>query len=107
MSSGTLHPLANPVQISGHNLQPEWPARATPRARFSTPPKMLFRHATFGLLVIAAATASTSGAELDHTFTLQAQPLLEHYCVKCHNPDKKKGELDLTAYKDTNSVQQD
>jgi hypothetical protein len=67
---------------------------------------MPFRHAAFGPLFITIAT-TTWGAPLDHTFTQQAQPLLEHYCVKCHNPDKKKGEVDLTLYKDTTAVQQD
>src|ERR1043165_2697545 len=67
---------------------------------------MSCRPAPPGLLFTALATAAW-GAELDHTFTQQTQPLLEHYCVKCHNPDKKKGEVDLTLYKDTPAVQQD
>src|ERR1043165_7422473 len=25
-------------------------------------------------------------------------PLVENNCAKCHNPDKKKGDLDLTTY---------
>jgi hypothetical protein len=25
-------------------------------------------------------------------------PLIENHCAKCHNPDKKKGDLDLTSY---------
>src|SRR4051812_45678099 len=65
---------------------------------------MRSRHGIFGLLFIAT---TASGADLDHTFMQQAQPLLEHYCVKWHNPDKKKGEVDLTLYRNTAAVQQD
>jgi hypothetical protein len=54
------------------------------------------------------ATAPTLwGAGLDHTFTQQTLPLLEQYCVKCHNAEKKKGEVDLTAFKNTAAVQKD
>lgn len=31
-------------------------------------------------------------------------PLLTKYCFKCHGPDKKKGDLDLTAIKTTEQV---
>ena len=32
------------------------------------------------------------------TFTDHILPLVEAQCAKCHNPDKKKGDLDLTSY---------
>jgi len=32
------------------------------------------------------------------TFQDHLLPLIENNCAKCHNPDKKKGDLDLTSY---------
>src|SRR6185503_6888996 len=32
------------------------------------------------------------------TFQDHLLPLIENNCAKCHNPDKKKGDLDLTTY---------
>lgn len=51
-------------------------------------------------LIFLTLSVAAHGADLDY-------PLLEHYCVKCHNPDKKKGEVDLTTFKDPASVQKD
>src|SRR5262245_52249961 len=33
---------------------------------------------------------------LDQRFATQVQPFFERYCFNCHNPKKKKGDLDLT-----------
>src|SRR3954470_24157243 len=32
------------------------------------------------------------------TYQDHVLPLIENNCAKCHNPDKKKGDLDLTTY---------
>ena len=32
------------------------------------------------------------------TYADHVLPLVEQHCAKCHNPDKKKGDLDLTSY---------
>src|SRR4051794_408993 len=32
------------------------------------------------------------------TYQDHVLPLIENNCAKCHNPDKKKGDLDLTSY---------
>ena len=32
------------------------------------------------------------------TYQDHVLPLIENNCGKCHNPDKKKGDLDLTSY---------
>lgn len=32
------------------------------------------------------------------TFQDHILPLIENHCAKCHNPDKQKGDLDLTSY---------
>ncbi len=51
----------------------------------------------FLALLCSAVTLSTQAQEKvtyqDHVF-----PLIENNCGKCHNPDKKKGDLDLTTY---------
>src|SRR5205085_7400342 len=38
-------------------------------------------------------------AELPREYEEKILPILTKYCHKCHNPEKKKGELDLTAIK--------
>ena len=37
-------------------------------------------------------------AEDKITYADQVRPLLENKCFSCHNPDKKKGDLDLTSF---------
>src|SRR2546427_4172958 len=45
------------------------------------------------LLGVAAASAQEKTTYQDHIL-----PLIENNCGKCHNPDKKKADLDLTSY---------
>ena len=47
------------------------------------------------LLVTSTALAR---AQEKTTFVDHVLPLVEQHCAKCHNPDKKKGDLDLTSY---------
>src|SRR4051812_43543961 len=57
-------------------------------------------HATIlslSLLLAAAATARAQDAE-KITYQDHIRPLLENKCFSCHNPDKKKGDLDLTSF---------
>lgn len=35
------------------------------------------------------------------------QPLLKHYCLDCHNADKKKGDLDLTGFGSPQNAQKE
>lgn len=54
-----------------------------------------------GLLSVAAAVgafAPSMAAQEKITYTDHVLPLIEQHCGKCHNPDKKKGDLDLTSY---------
>jgi len=46
----------------------------------------------------ALSFASVAGAEEKITYQDHVLPLIENNCAKCHNPDKKKGDLDLTTY---------
>jgi hypothetical protein len=46
-----------------------------------------------GLVVGASANAQEKITFQDHVL-----PLVENHCGKCHNPDKKKGDLDLSSY---------
>ncbi len=48
--------------------------------------------------VITWALTASSSAQSKTTFQDQILPLVENHCAKCHNPDKKKGDLDLTTY---------
>ena len=58
-----------------------------------------------GLRAVLAAFAallwncpSPTQAQEKVTFADHVLPLVEQHCAKCHNPDKKKGDLDLTSY---------
>ncbi|MEY4272729.1 MAG: hypothetical protein RL250_1595 [Verrucomicrobiota bacterium] len=54
------------------------------------------------LLVLAASALSLAAARAQDaeklTYDDHVRPLLENKCFSCHNPDKKKGGLDLTSY---------
>lgn len=50
-----------------------------------------------GLLPISLTAGEAS-------FTKDVKPLLETYCVSCHNTEKKKADLDLTIFKDDNAA---
>ncbi len=43
---------------------------------------------------------------LQDEFAQRIAPVVQKYCVPCHGPDKKKGDLDLSIYKSTNDVLQ-
>ena len=52
-------------------------------------------------LVLAAGLLSTAALAQDNeklTYDDHIRPLLENKCFSCHNPDKKKGGLELTSY---------
>ena len=52
-------------------------------------------------LVLAAGLLSTASWAQDNeklTYDDHIRPLLENKCFSCHNPDKKKGGLELTSY---------
>lgn len=51
----------------------------------------------FHIVVICLFAAQVFGAE-KVTFQDHILPLVESHCGKCHNPDKKKGDLDLSSY---------
>ena len=50
------------------------------------------------LLVLCLWLVFPSSAQEKITYTDHVLPLIEANCAKCHNPDKKKGDLDLTTY---------
>ncbi|MDB6035250.1 MAG: domain, G-beta repeat [Verrucomicrobiales bacterium] len=64
-------------------------------------------HLTFRLAMLRAllgfAVLGTFCASAQEKITYQDHvlPLIENHCAKCHNPDKKKGDLDLTSYNGT------
>ncbi len=60
-----------------------------------------FRWLTRRCLILAAglvATASHAQENEKLTYDDHIRPLLENKCFSCHNPDKKKGGLELTSY---------
>lgn len=60
-----------------------------------------FRWLTRRCLMLAAGLVSAGSAAQDAeklTYDDHIRPLLENKCFSCHNPDKKKGGLELTSY---------
>ncbi len=51
--------------------------------------------ATLSSLILISVSAQAQNAE-KITYEDHVRPLLENKCFSCHNPDKKKGDLDLT-----------
>jgi hypothetical protein len=49
-------------------------------------------------VAFAAASASAAAAEPVPTFEEHVLPIFREKCCNCHNPDKKKGGLDLTSH---------
>ena len=52
------------------------------------------------LLAVAFLAVPAFGAEPPASFKSTAEPLLKSYCVRCHNPNKAEGGVDLTAADD-------
>ncbi len=50
-------------------------------------------------LMLPMALSLTAAAG-EASFTKDIKPLLDTYCISCHSPEKKKGDLDLTLIKD-------
>src|SRR5687767_3632582 len=48
-------------------------------------------------LVLTLALGSASAQE-KITYQDHVLPLIENHCGRCHNPDKKKGDLDISTY---------
>lgn len=62
------------------------------------------------LLVFAFGSAPlvpAAGSDVESRFRDALQPLLKRYCFDCHNPEKSKGDLDLTHYKSARAMQDD
>jgi hypothetical protein len=60
-----------------------------------------FRWLTRRCLILAAGLVATAAFAQDAeklTYDDHIRPLLENKCFSCHNPDKKKGGLELTSY---------
>jgi len=62
------------------------------RTRYLATPTLLLCVFASSLLI------SSSPAQEKITYQDQILPLVEANCSKCHNPDKKKADLDLTSY---------
>ena len=61
-----------------------------------------FRIDVFGRITVALVISGGLGAAVSAqekiTYQDHILPLVENSCGKCHNPDKKKADLDLTSY---------
>lgn len=60
---------------------------------------MLTRYAFVSLTGLCLASTSAFAQDGEKlTYEDHIKPLLENKCFSCHNPDKKKGDLDLTSF---------
>src|SRR5262245_13298440 len=50
------------------------------------------------ITALSAAILSPVLAQQKVTYVDDVRPMLENKCFSCHNPDKKKGDLDLTSF---------
>src|SRR5262245_32236255 len=66
-----------------------------PGVRFTVEGKRILSFAAFAFALTAAVAGS---AQEKVTYTDHILPLVDAHCTKCHNPDKRKGDLDLTTY---------
>jgi hypothetical protein len=60
-----------------------------------------FRWLTRRCLILAAGLVSAASCAQENeklTYDDHIRPMLENKCFSCHNPDKKKGGLELTSY---------
>src|SRR5262245_27305422 len=48
--------------------------------------------------MVAAVFVVALSSQAKTTYVDHVLPLVEQHCAKCHNPDKKKGDLDLTSH---------
>jgi WD40 repeat protein len=56
------------------------------------------RPASSTLCLLASLSVSSAVAQEKITYQDNVLPLIEANCSKCHNPDKKKADLDLTSF---------
>ena len=61
-------------------------------------PLLGVRAKLLSIAVMLFACFRTAHAQEKVTYSDHVLPLVEQHCAKCHNPDKKKGDLDLTSY---------
>src|SRR4029077_16851033 len=61
---------------------------------------LILRPGVLSQLLVFAAFSVPAAARAEEKITFQdhVRPIFESACVNCHNPDKKKGGLDLTSY---------
>ncbi len=55
----------------------------------------------------AKSEQAVAKADPSAVFEKEIKPVLNQFCFDCHRPDKKKGDLVLTEYKDAAAVQKD
>ncbi len=56
------------------------------------------------ILFLIIASQSTAAPTTQVSFEGQIRPLLGTYCLSCHGPEKKKGDLDLSPFNNTAKV---
>src|SRR5262245_15140840 len=63
--------------------------------------------ATILLLASPAFAAQPTAGRLESGFRDTVRPFLQSYCLECHNKQKHKGDLDLSAYATLDAIAKD
>ena len=65
----------------------------------------LNRLATIAWMASVIVAGSLRAADEPHApFEKEVRPLLETYCLRCHSPQKHKGDVDLSIFKDESAI---
>lgn len=67
-----------------------------------TRPRCIGATLVAGLASVLSSAPARAGAA--PSFEMDIRPLVERYCVECHNPDKLRGDLDLTRFERADMV---
>ncbi len=61
----------------------------------------------YALVLSASAANPTPAVDPANEYTAQVRPILTRYCVSCHSPEKKKGDLNLEPFDSLEAVRKD
>ena len=73
------------------------------RRRIHVCPTLSARRLVAALTLAFSSALAATGGETG-PFSRELRPMLEEHCFKCHNDKKQKGGIDLTRFKDEESV---
>ncbi|HEY8747459.1 MAG TPA: DUF1592 domain-containing protein, partial [Tepidisphaeraceae bacterium] len=93
------------ISFQSERLFSIWECEAPAEAiRTGFRPSQLGRSLALPWLVLLFCISSALAADLSPSFEKDVRPIVVEQCISCHNPEKKKGDLDLTPFETTKQV---